>query len=750
MKRYFLKISCAVGLLLFVNLLYGEHIIGGEITYECLGDGAVPNTHRYRIVMKIYRDCQSGGADFDSAPGGAFPATVTIFQIGVTAIRRFELKAPRVNRIDFAANSCFQVPDYICVEEGIYEFEATLPVSDLSYFVSYQRCCRNPTISNINNPNRTGATYYVEITPQAQAVCNNSPEIPDFPPVVVCVNTPLAFSQAATDAEGDSIVYELCAPLLGGGINDNPVSAIDGIAPDPESPPPYNNTVVFTQPTFSLQNPLGRSANFKIDSSTGLITGIPNIQGQFVTAVCVSEYRNDTLLSVTRRDFQINVVTCLPAVLAKVQADSTMEQSFFITSCGENELEFLNQSVIRENIFDQYWIFQIGDDTLRVDDWDARVTFPGAGVYTGQLILNPNTLCGDTANIRVDIKPEIFADFELTYDTCTFGDVRFQDQSESGSGQIVAWNWTFGDGQNSSTTDPTHRYNSVGEYNIALRVKDINACEATAEQTIAYYPLPNDLNILPDVVLGCNPQLVRFEPPTTLLNDAYSFDWDFGDGEGSDQLAPSHTYQTTGTYSVRLKVISPTGCQLEASLEDAIGIEPSPTADFFYEPEQVTTLNANVRFTDASLFANTHEWQFGQNGTAFNANPTYTFQDTGLQIVTLRVTHVSGCVDTISKIIDVVPIVQVYIPNAFSPNSDSANDTFKMEGLTTGIENFSLTIWNRWGELVYSTKNLDESWDGSYLSKNKNAPEGIYTYLIQFKAPRGRLVEYAGDLQLIR
>ncbi|NJL77385.1 MAG: PKD domain-containing protein [Saprospiraceae bacterium] len=90
------------------------------------------------------------------------------------------------------------------------------------------------------------------------------------------------------------------------------------------------------------------------------------------------------------------------------------------------------------------------------------------------------------------------------------------------------------------------------------------------------------MNILPDVVVGCSPQLVRFEPPTTsVLNDAYSFDWDFGDGKGSDQLAPSHIYQTAGTYIVRLKVTSPTGCQLEASLEDAIGIKPSPTADFF-------------------------------------------------------------------------------------------------------------------------------------------------------------------------
>ena len=750
MKRHFLKISCVLGLMLFVNLCFGEHIIGGEVIYECLGNGVAENTRRYKVIMKIYRDCQSGGAAFDSAPGGAFSATVTVFQIGVTAIRRFELEKPTVRKIDFAANSCYEVPDYICVEEGTYEFEVELPVSNLSYYISYQRCCRNPTITNINNPDRTGATYYVEITPKAQQICNSSPKIKDFPPIVVCVNTPLQFNQIAEDADGDSLVYELCAPLLGGGTNDEPATAVDGIAPDPESRPPYNNTVVFTQPTFSVQNPLGRTAGFGIERLTGLLNGMPNIQGQFVTAVCISEYRNDTLLSVTRRDFQINVVPCLPAVLAKVQAETNTDQEFFFTSCGVTDFQFVNQSVIRENIFDFYWLFQIGNDTLRVEEWDAKVSFPSAGSFTGQLILNPNTLCGDTANLKIEIKPEIRADFELLYDTCSFGPVRLVDKSTSGNGQIMEWDWQFGDGTNSKLTQPSHLYDSVGNYRIVLNVKDANTCAAMIEKSFSYYPLPNDLQILPNILVGCTPQSIDFSHPSTLIDESYSYRWDFGDGTFSEEVAPNHIFEESGIYTVSLVVISPTGCELTATAQDLITIEPAPIADFYYEPEQVTSLNKTVRFISTSQFAKTYEWQFGLVEGFFDPNPTYSFLDTGLQVVTLKVSHESGCLDTLSKIIDVIPIVQTYIATAFSPNNDNTNDYFKIEGLTTGIENFSLMIWNRWGELVYSTKNLEDSWNGKYLSSNSDAPEGIYVYLIQYKAPRGKLVEYAGDLQLIR
>ena len=126
----------------------------------------------------------------------------------------------------------------------------------------------------------------VEITPLAQATCNNSPVFEDFPPPVICVNEPLVYSHKATDAEGDELVYEFCSPLLGGSQN-NPT-------PDPDAPPPYQN-VGFILPNYSASNPLGGNPRITINPVTGEISGMPTLQGQYVVGICVSEYRNGQL-----------------------------------------------------------------------------------------------------------------------------------------------------------------------------------------------------------------------------------------------------------------------------------------------------------------------------------------------------------------------------------------------------------------------------------------------------------------------
>lgn len=123
MRPILQSISCILFGLILVFPLQAAHIIGGEITYECLGANPAGTANRYKFVMRIYRDCQGGGALFDSAPGAPFPATVTIYQDGATLPRIFELGAPIVNQITPSSNPCFEVPANVCVEEGVYEFE---------------------------------------------------------------------------------------------------------------------------------------------------------------------------------------------------------------------------------------------------------------------------------------------------------------------------------------------------------------------------------------------------------------------------------------------------------------------------------------------------------------------------------------------------------------------------------------------------------------------------------------------------
>ena len=148
------------------------------------------------------------------------------------------LNEPDITRLQAdAGNPCLIVPPNICVQEGIYEFDVSLPISTDSYHITYQRCCRNSSITNIYNPDETGATYTVELTELAQVECNNSPVFSNFPPIIICVNEELNFDHSATDAEGDQLVYEFCTPLKGGGLYGNATSPT-GIYPNPDDPPP--------------------------------------------------------------------------------------------------------------------------------------------------------------------------------------------------------------------------------------------------------------------------------------------------------------------------------------------------------------------------------------------------------------------------------------------------------------------------------------------------------------------------------
>lgn len=729
--------------------LLSNHIIGGEITYECKGDGQMLNTRLYTITMKIYRDCQGNGADFDSAPGGAFVASLTIYEDGMLTPYRFDLDDPVVTRVENASDPCLDVPDWVCVEQGVYTIDVELPIVNNSYFIVYQRCCRNGTISNIVDPDRVGATYVTELTAAAQADCNDSPIFTEFPPVVLCAGEDLEFDHSATDAEGDSIVYSFCTPNNGGGPNVNQPFAFEGVAPDPDAPPPYRK-VSFIEPIYSETNPLGVEANLAINSRTGIITGRPTTLGQFVLSVCIAEYRNGELLSAIQRDFQLNVTECTPKVTAIIQADSVANGTdFFLTSCGEYDLSFVNESIEEDNIDSLFWQFTLPDSTLMLDSWNASVTFPDAGFYTGQLVLNPGGTCGDTANIAVNISPEIVADFSIDYDSCVADIITLSDASFSENNTLTTWNWNLGDGQTASTTDVDYTYEMPGAYTIRLEVNDQNDCSAVAERQLDYFPLPENIDFEPSITDGCVPQVVQFSNLSNPINETYFVSWDFGDGNVSNSLNPTHQYSESGIYSVTVDVSSPSGCETTAVFEDLIEISPAPTAAFSVTPEQPNFRNRTINLINESLNAAAFEWDFGSI-TSKEFSPTFTFPDTGFYQVNLVAIHESGCVDSTSQIFDIAPISQLYFPNAFSPNFDGINEQFKPEGILIGARNYNLTIWNRWGALVFSTNNPDIAWNGVDQRTNRVVSEGMYVYLVEFTGARGAPFKYSGNLTLVR
>ncbi|RMG80078.1 MAG: PKD domain-containing protein, partial [Bacteroidetes bacterium] len=561
---------------------------------------------------------------------------------------------------------------------------------------------------------------------------------------------------AAFDAQGDQLIYELCAPLIGagqdglGGAPSTPNYECDDLLPNPACPPPYE-TVQYVPP-FSALNPLGGDPPVTIDPVTGLLYGTPLAQGQYSVGVCVYEYRNGQLLSVIRRDFQFNVVNCQPLYVADLQADTQEDDHYFIEKCEDLEISFENKSIQQATLDEYRWEFLVDGQIQTFTEWSPTITFPHAGNFEGALLLNPGAPCGDTAYITVTIFPEIVPDFTFEYDTCSAGPVSYVNLSYiDGPGEFARQFWAFGDADTSNLTDPVHLFKDPGAYLTRLTVEDTHGCVADTAKWVNYLPAPSLLIVSPNDTISCPPAEVLFNNLSSPVDESYKVFWDFGDGTTGTELNPLHIYQSEGTYSVHLEIVSPLGCTIDTTFEDLIRIVPPPVADFRVDPPVVFGFNPVANFVDESIDAAHWEWYVNDQLIAHTQQvQNYMFRDTGLQKITLHITHPEKCQDTLTRWVDVVPEWTFYLPNAFTPNEDTNNDLFKGKGILTGIRDFDMQIWDRWGNQIFQTDDPLSGWNGRIHNTGRSAEEGVYLVRVTFTGPRGEPFEYQGVVTLFR
>ena len=767
MNQHITKLLLIACCCYFAQPVLALHIIGGEMTYKCLGNGD------YEIEMRVYRDTTGGGARFDS------PAFISIYRCGSN------LDCSSLDQGD--QNVLFQVPllseetvlpnDLLCLEgdppgvkEGLYRFKLSdfgisLDQSTDSYFIVYQRCCRNVGINNIRNADDGGSTYYVEITPEAQRNCNSSPVFNNFPDLVICQNFELQFDHSATDPDGDSLVYYFAKPLDGGG-NDTRImpNSCTGSTPIPPCPPitngpPFYRELNYIRPLFDETFPLGRSddgginTTVTIDSMTGIISGVPSIAGLFVVTVVIEEYRDSVLLSTIRRDFQYTVGACVRNIEAIVVADELIgDKAYRSTICQQNNVLFEHASTPAFAVGDIRWEFDLGNDQNFVSTRDeAVVTFPNTGIFEGTLIVNPGSRnCEDRATITVDVFPETIADFSFEYDTCAAGPVSFVNESTTLSAGIQEISWNFGDGMFYNADNINFFFPTSGNLPVTLTVTDVNDCAATKSDFVAYFPLEPELFIAPSASLACTPASITFDNLDTLVSDEYDITWDFGDGNGSTSVSPTHVYENPGIYTINLDIKNPFDCRTTEEFPSLIQVTPSPIADFTFTPEELTIVNSTANFIDNSISAITWDWNFNDIATSNEINPIFTFPDTGFQMVQLIVTHLNGCTDTTSQLIDIFPSGELFMPNAFTPNGDGQNDIFIPVALLFGSNDYSFTIWNRWGERVFFSDDIHTGWNGTKNNSGKPSSPGVYLYLIEYTDTRGSKRQQKGFATLVR
>lgn len=743
------KLVVIFGLVCFFLPLQAAHIIGGELTYECISSGT------YRFTLKLYRDCAGGGANFDGAPNAPFAATVSIFSgNSFLPFKVVNLTNPQVEDIPIAeSNPCIVPPGNICVQSGVYTWVEQLPVTNETYTISYQRCCRNNTISNLVNPGAVGSTYSVEITPTAQGFCNSSPEFENLPPIVICSNQDLSFDFSATDVDGDVLVYSLCTPLTGGGNDTQNPFTYGGVAPDPDAAPPYGG-VPFIPGQFSASNPMGGNPGLSINATSGLLTGFPTFTGQFVVGVCVEEYRNGELLSTVTRDFQFNVTTCQPTVVADINVDEIDDQGVYqIKLCGDSSVVIDNQSYQANFINDWQWSLYLPEDTLYdSDNWDPAFDLPGLGTYPGNLVLNLGLFCTDTLDFEITVFPGLNAQFDFVYDTCDYGPVTFLDYSVTGAGpdSLVSWAWDFGDGNEDESQNPIHIYEIPGQLPVQLSIEDTNGCTTDTTQIVEFFPVPDLIVLEPNRFVGCVPDSIFFLNLSVPIDSTYDILWDFGDDSFGTGVSPYHFYQDTGVFTVTLDITSPIGCVTGAVFPDLITMLPSAEAGFDYTPNILSNFDSEVSFIDESIAAAAYYWNFNNSSFSVLEEPTHTFVDTGLVEVTQIVTHQSGCRDTAYAILDIEPRVTYYLPNAFTPNLDGINDEYRGTGYFFGMKSFQIEIWNRYGELVFENSDPNEGWNGRKNNSGRESQEGLYVVFVEYITPRSERIKLQGYANLLR
>jgi len=281
-----------------------------------------------------------------------------------------------------------------------------------------------------------------------------------------------------------------------------------------------------------------------------------------------------------------------------------------------------------------------------------------------------------------------------------------------------------------------------------------DACGTPADSDtvrVTVNPLPVvDFSGVP--VEGCVPLQVAFN--YNLPAAGNTFLWNFGDtaSAGNNTASDSssiHNFFNPGLYGIELTVTNSFGCIDSLKKPDYITVHSLPVAGFTFDPAYPGLLSSEINFSDMSTGANAWAWNFGDGFNSTHQNPIHVYTDTGSYFILLTVENQYSCIDTISHSIYVHPEFTLYVPTGFTPgNKDGINDVFKSKGGAFLPDNFSMTIFNRWGEQLFFTGDSNEGWDGTY--KGALLEQGVYLWVIVVTDNLLRDRKFTGHVTLVR
>jgi gliding motility-associated-like protein len=316
--------------------------------------------------------------------------------------------------------------------------------------------------------------------------------------------------------------------------------------------------------------------------------------------------------------------------------------------------------------------------------------------------------------------------------------------------------WDFGDGSPLLITNAgpvTHAFPASGSYRVRLYLRDTAYCNAPDYKDTILNIASNVKAIIEPIPDGCVPYSVAAKNGSIA---GQQFFWDFGDpasgAANTSNLStpPPHIYTVPGSYTISLKAIDSSTCNIVDSTTTTIRVFSKPVAGIGTVSPQPPTVNTAISFTNtSSADAVQFRWVFGDGetlNTPSRSPVSHEFNETKTYTVLLIAINANGCQDTARRQVQALIEAAIDVPNAFTPSSGDVNSVVFARGF--GIAKLRFTIYNRWGQKVFETENRKEGWDGKY--KGVLQPMDVYGYTLEVEFVDGKKTTRRGDITLIR
>lgn len=398
-------------------------------------------------------------------------------------------------------------------------------------------------------------------------------------------------------------------------------------------------------------------------------------------------------------------------------------------ACQYQDVVYANASTLAwPGILSMDWRFGDGSTTTGNDpvhQWDAW------GAFTDTLIVSSEFGCRDTATVGLTIHPAPVNIIELA-PNCFGLPSTVSSASSIPLGTISATWWDM-EGNTYMGPTATHLFSGAGFWPVTLYTESDMGCIAELTGAMEIWPLPHVSCMLDQSEL-CQLDSVQFTDSSVIPAPYANADWQWWIngtwiGSGTHQTV---IFTDPGQFDVSLIVTSANGCVDSLTQTAQVLVHPLPVAGFQATPRHTSILQPMVQFTDQSQGAVYWTYNFGDDQFSHAPNPVHLYGSFGTFDVLQTVVNEFDCMDTAWQRIVVDPEPLVYVPNAFTPDKDGLNDVFKPSLDGFAIWEYELTIWDRWGEMIFETTDPGAAWDGMY--GDSPVQNGVYVWQIKLRA----------------